>query len=211
MPDDYDARNDIGWLRDQLRQRDRSNAELRAGRDEATDLINRLREHAEEYDTVMEAWREAFDMEQTEAGSWTWKPFWEERAKIIEDYNKLVSRWNKYVPLINVSTQEIGRPLAASEAQAATVTKLHKTGKSLRWIAEETGLGLRTVRTITGRTNGTDRTSKARRQRIEVDKFRRTRWKTQKRTGDALPKRVDQFVKSGEALVKEAKGLGRSR
>jgi hypothetical protein len=37
--------------------------------------------------------------------------------------------------------------LAASEVQAKTVTKLHKQGKSLRWMAEETNLGLRTVRT----------------------------------------------------------------
>jgi ribosome assembly protein YihI (activator of Der GTPase) len=45
------------------------------------------------------------------------------------------------------------------------------------------------VRTIVGRKNGTDRTTKARRERIEIDKFQRARWKSQKRTGDASPSR----------------------
>jgi hypothetical protein len=47
-----------------------------------------------------------------------------------------------------VRPRNVGRPLAASEAQCATVLKLHKAGTSLRAIAEETSLGLRTVRTI---------------------------------------------------------------
>ena len=58
---------------------------------------------------------------------------------------------------------------------------------------------------------GTDRTAKARRQRIEVDKHQRAHWKAQKRTGDALPKRVEQVIETGKALVTEAKGLGRGR
>lgn len=145
-----------------------------------------------------------------EAGSWTWKPFWDERAKLVDDYNELVSRWNAVVPIVNASTRDIGRPLAASEAQVETVAKLHKVGQSLRTIADETGLGLRTVRTIVGRKNGTDRTTKARRERIETDKIARSRWKTRKRAGDALPRRVTAAIKSGAALVKEAKGLGRT-
>jgi Helix-turn-helix domain of resolvase len=52
------------------------------------------------------------------------------------------------VPVLNAGVQDVGRPLAASEAQAATVTKLHKAGKSLRAIVDETSLSPRTVRTI---------------------------------------------------------------
>jgi hypothetical protein len=38
-----------------------------------------------------------------------------------------------------------------------------------------------------------------------------TRWKRQKRTGDAIPKRAQRVVEEGRALIKEAKGLGRGR
>ena len=37
--------------------------------------------------------------------------------------------------MINGRTQPVGRPLAASEAQQATVRKLRKAHRSLRWIA----------------------------------------------------------------------------
>jgi DNA-binding NarL/FixJ family response regulator len=52
-----------------------------------------------------------------------------------EQYNALAGR-------------TVGRPLAASDAQRDAVLKLHKAGKSLRTIAAQTNLGLRTVRTI---------------------------------------------------------------
>jgi hypothetical protein len=58
---------------------------------------------------------------------------------------------------------------------------------------------------------GVDRTTKARRQRIEIDKHQRAHWKAQKRSGDALPKRVEQVIETGKSLVTEAKGLGRGR
>ena len=39
--------------------------------------------------------------------------------------------WNRFVPDYNaiVAPRNVGRPLAASEAQVATVLKLHKAGK----------------------------------------------------------------------------------
>jgi hypothetical protein len=39
----------------------------------------------------------------------------------------------------------------------------------------ETSLSFQTVRTIIGRNNGTDRTSKKRHEKIEIDKFRSKR------------------------------------
>src|SRR5438046_8020082 len=116
-------------------------------------------------------------MVQTATGSWTWGPFWADHNAVIEEYNDLVRRWNKYVPLIN--RQDVGRPLAASDAQCAQVLKLRKAGGSLRGIAEETSLGLNTVRTIIGKANGTDRTTKKRRGRIVPDKQAATRRKRQ--------------------------------
>jgi hypothetical protein len=46
---------------------------------------------------------------------------------------------------------DVGRPLNASEVEAAKVRKLRKAGVSLRGIAASTGLGVRTVRTILDR------------------------------------------------------------
>jgi hypothetical protein len=115
------------------------------------------------------------------------------------------------VPLINAGLQDVGRPLAASDAQAAQVLKLRRQGKSLRGIADETNLSLQTVRTIVDQKRGKDRTTKARRERIEIDKTERLRAKRKKRDGDALPKRVTTFIETGRELVTEAKGLGRAR
>jgi hypothetical protein len=155
-------------------------------------------------------WRETFGMELVEGG-WTWQPFWDDHWKLVARFGDLVKRWNRAVPILNAGSQEVGRPLAASEAQIATVRRLHKQGKSLRWIVDETNLTLRTVRTIVGRDDGTDRTTKTRREKIEIDKFTRSRWKSQKRTGDALPGRVNAVIETGNALATEAKGLGRGR
>jgi hypothetical protein len=38
------------------------------------------------------------------------------------------------VVIINGGLQDVGRLLVVSEAQKANVTKLHKQGRSLRWI-----------------------------------------------------------------------------
>ena len=40
--DDYDQREDPGWFRDELRQRDRLIAELRSELDEANDILRRF-------------------------------------------------------------------------------------------------------------------------------------------------------------------------
>jgi hypothetical protein len=84
--DDCDQHEDPGWFRDQLRQRDGLIAELRSERDEQTDLIRRLREHAEDYVTSIESWRETFEMELTDEG-WSWQPFWDEHWKLVDRLN----------------------------------------------------------------------------------------------------------------------------
>jgi len=148
-----------------------------------------------------------------ENGQWTWEPFWKENWELVDKYNELVKRWNRNVAAF-AGLQDVGRPLAASDAQVAAVTKLHKQGKSLRAIVDETSLSFRTVRTIVERNQGTDRATKARRQKIErigIDKFQRAHWRRQKRDGDALPKRVADVIETGKALVTEAKGLGGAR
>jgi hypothetical protein len=103
--------------------------------------------------------------------------------------------------------RNVGRPLAASEAQRAAVLKLRKAGKSLRVIAEETSLGLRTVCTIVDQGNGTDRTTVKHLARIDPDRKLEASWRARKRVRDSLPKRIGETLERGRALVKEAKGL----
>jgi hypothetical protein len=123
-----------------------------------------------------------------------------------------VRNWNRYLPLINGQPRNVGRPLAASEAQIAEVRRSRRAGRSLRGIADDTGLGLPTVRTIVGQMDSCDRTTVKHRKRLEqIDtRQQRARWKRQGRIGDGLPKRAQALVKQGAALAKEARGLGRS-
>jgi hypothetical protein len=195
----------IASLEDEIKVRDRRIEELRRDVDELRDLMRRMEEQVEDANNVIERWTETFDMEMVEGGSWTWKPFWDEHNGLIDDYNDLVRRWNRFVPLIN--RQPVGRPLAASEAQCETVLKLRRAGNSLRDIAGETSLGLNTIRTIVNKADGTDRTSRKHRDRIEPD--RAMTWKRRKRTGAALPRQAQHTFEEGTALLKEAKGLGR--
>src|SRR5215467_2205732 len=107
----------IGELQDEIKARDRRLEELREEVDELRELTNQLREHVEEADEITESWCETFDMVLTDDGCWTWAPFWDEHNKTIDDYNELVDDWNKYaVPLLRGIKRNVGRPLAASEA-----------------------------------------------------------------------------------------------
>ena len=54
----------------------------------------------------------------------------------------------------------------ASTAQCADVRRRHKSGQSLRRIAEDTSLGLSTARTIVAQGDGRDRTTIKHLQRI---------------------------------------------
>jgi hypothetical protein len=202
----------VGELEDELKRRDERIEELRQEIDEQRDLIQRMEENVDDARGVIERWCEAFQMTQTESGAWSWEPFWDQHNDLVARWNDLVRHWNKYVPLINGRTQPVGRPLAASEAQVAQVLRLHRAGRSLRWIAEEMSLGLNTVRTIVAKGSGADRTTRKHRERverIEIDRPQAIRWKRQKRTGDALPRQAQRAVEGGHVLLKEAKGLGR--
>ena len=158
---------------------------------------------------MLESWQQAFEMVQDDDGKWSWAPWWDQHNDLVDRYNALVRRWNKAVPRLNEGLQDVGRPLAASESQAATVTELRKAGKSLRGIAEEMELGLNTVRIIVGRINRTDRTTRKRWVRLGLDPRELAHQKSRKRTAAALPKRMQAVIETGNELVKEAKGLGR--
>ena len=138
-------------------------------------------------------------------GQWTWEPFWKENWELVDEYNDLVKRWNRAVPISNAGSQDVGRPLAASDARIAVVLRLHKAGKSLRGIADETSLSLRTVRRPRARCGshhqGTAREDRGRQasagalEGAEADRR-------------CAAQQVQAVIETGKALVQEAKGLG---
>jgi hypothetical protein len=88
---------------------------------------------------------------------------------LVDEYNARVA------PL------PIGRPLAASEAQQEHVRALYclPPRASLREIAKETGLGLRTIRTIIGKIEGTERTTVKRKKlrRLQLNRAKMATWR----------------------------------
>ncbi len=99
--------------------------------------------------------------------------------------------------------------MAASKAQIAKVKELRKAGHSLRAVAKQTGLSLRTVRTIldnaAGRGRRADRASELRRK--EFGRMRAAAFRAKKRRFEALPKEINHLLKSSATLDKAARGL----
>jgi hypothetical protein len=124
-------------------------------------------------------------------------------------YVDLVRKWNRNVADFNamVRRRNVGRPLAASDAQRRTVLTLHKADGSLRGIAEETSLGLNTVRTIVAQRDRRDRTSVKYLERVHRDMGEERTWQRQQRTRRGLLGRLDAIQRKGAELHKEAKGL----
>jgi hypothetical protein len=75
---------------------------------------------------------------------------------------------------------------------------------------DETRLGLRTAPTIVDGKAGRDRTTMKHLERITPDRREVLEWRSRKRVRDGLPKRINETLKAGKALVKAAKGLGHS-
>jgi hypothetical protein len=138
---------DIQDLQDRLADAERRIAELKAERDEARNLVDQMVDKVSDGNTVIERWREAFDMTLNDKGMWTWDPFIQRHDDLVGRYNELLAKWNRFVPTYNanVAPQPIGRPLDASPTQCAAVLKLRKAGKSFRAVVDETGLSLQTV------------------------------------------------------------------
>jgi hypothetical protein len=84
------------------------------------------------------------------------------------------------------------------------VLKRHKAGQSLRSIAEDTNLGLRTVRTIIDKADGVDRATLARLQRIAPNKLAEARERMHRRARALIPRRVTELQKRGAKLRKKA-------
>jgi len=199
----------IAELEYALKEKERRLQEVKADLDKANDLVQRMREQVQECDEIVEAWKEAFDMRPTDSGSWTWAPWVNRCEEWHDEYVDIARKWNYIVPIFNakVRPRNVGRPLAASDAQRETVLKLRKRRMSLRAIAEETSLGLSTVRTIVDQGDQRDRTSVKYLKRIRRDMGEERTWQSRQRSRHSLPRRIKTLERQSAELRKEAKGL----
>jgi hypothetical protein len=201
----------IAELEDALKEKERRLQELKADLDKANDLIERQREHVQDSSDLIDSWIEAFDMHLNAEGVWEWRASFVEGHEWFGKYVALAKQWNQIVPEYNAVVaprrRNVGRPLAASDAQRQTVLKLRKAGQSLRAIAEETSLGLNTVRTIVDQRDQRDRTTIKHMERIRRDMGEERTWLSRKRTRDGLPRRINALRQQRAELQKEAKGL----
>src|SRR5215204_5209557 len=144
----------IAELGVELQRRDDKIKELNRERDEARELVDRMREQVETGNELFDGCIEVFDMQQGEGGAWLFDPsqstLWEQHDDLWKKHQVLIRQWNKFVSRYNavISPRERGRPIAASDAQQAEVLKRRKAGETLRGIAAATGLTPGTVRTI---------------------------------------------------------------
>jgi hypothetical protein len=193
------SEHSVADLEEKLEAKDKRIAELRDELDEERERCQRMREHIEERESIIQSWIEAFELELKDDGNYSMGPFWAGYNKHIDEYNDLVRQWNRFC--VSTRQRNVGRPLAASDAQSAQVLKLHKKGVSLWSIVDETSLGFQTVRTVIAKQIGADRTTKRHRHRLTLDPgLRRIA-----RTGNAMPGQVNRLLKAGRDLVKEAK------
>jgi hypothetical protein len=200
----------IAELEDALKEKERRLQELKADLDKANDLVQRQDEHIRACAETIEAWKTAFEMKLRADGVWVWNEAAVAGDKWHDRYVDLVHKWNRNVADFNtnmVRRRDVGRPLAASDAQRQTVIKLRTAGKSLRAIAKQTGLGLTTVRTILDQRDRRDRASLKLLERIGQDTAEERTWQSRKRVRHGLPRRIDAAQRQGAELRKEAKRL----
>ena len=168
----------IAELADDLKQRDQRIKELTKERDDERELVVQMRDHVEDAHALIDQWMESFGMVLDDDGKWAFPETPEhELYEASRDYRELAQKMEFGSSLIQpiVPPRNVGRPVAASEAQDATVLKLRKAGRSLRAIVEDTSLGLGTVRTIVEKGNGIDRATMRRLERIAPDNSPRRR------------------------------------
>jgi hypothetical protein len=197
----------IADLQRELKFRDERISELKIELEEQRELVSNMEEHNKERDEQLEGFIAAFGLVLDDDGKWSNGEFIDKHNELCDSYDALVSRYNKLVGRFNrniASVNPVGRPIAASVAQQEQIIRHHKRGKSSRWIAEEMTLSRRTVTTIIGKLDGSDRTGNLRRMRLGLE-LKRKDWRRAAR--DRFPKQVAKHFEKGRELLKEAKGL----
>ncbi len=187
------------------RQRiDELNLEVDANRQ----TLRGMEDYVQERDAYLETFITAFGIELGSDDVYRWGEFVKGHNQLCDDYNSLVTKHNKLVRAYNaigVELQPVGRPIAASQAQQRRILMFYQSGWSSRRIAETMTLSRRTVTTIIGKANGTDRTTERHRERLGLETIlKRKDWR--RRSRDSLPKQATALRKQARDLLKEAKG-----
>lgn len=206
-----DQTDDVEQLRANLR-------DLRRRLTEAEELgstIGEVHQRLEDAAETREQWIEEFKMELTEQNTWRFNPDsfagWDAYEELRQRYEALIKEWNEFVPqyndaVVSRSVRQVGRPLAASESQVARVLALRGQGRSYGWIAEATGLGLKTIRSIVTRPER----EKAERQLLKRRALNREdarRYRARKAARERLESRITDEAKDMTRLLKATKGL----
>jgi hypothetical protein len=174
--------------------------------------IERAHEQVEKSNQTIRQWIEGFEMTVADKGWARKEDLIECYYDLVNEYNKLVRKWNRYIGSIK-TRQAIGRPLRANEAQQARVRKLRKVGHTVREIANETNLSFQTIRTILSHKGGVGRTDEKNNKlgKIELDYHRMNSWRDRHRMDDvqinAVLKDSKNLLKDGENLLKDGRDL----
>jgi hypothetical protein len=144
--------------RTEIEKRDRRIKGLTDKLERKRNLVRDMRQHVERTIGLTQRWADT--LYRSEDSRRKLDDALKDYENLRTEFNELVRLWNRYIEM--VGPQPVGRPLQATDAQIDEVRKLRNAGASLRNIATETNLGLRTVRTITGQQDGSDRTSEKR-------------------------------------------------
>ena len=195
----------IADLERELQFRDRRINELKNEIDGLRQEVREMEDWVTERDAYLEQFITTFGLELDGDGSYRNGDFIQGHQRLADKYNDLVGRHNKLIRRFNAniaSVQSVGRPLAASEAQQFQILKLHNTGKSSRWIAEELTLSRRAVTTVIDKDEGTDRTTTQRRLRLGLEPKRKD-WR--QAAIASLPRQATKLRKDAKKLLKEAR------
>jgi hypothetical protein len=192
-------------LERELKFRDRRINELKNEIDGLRQEVREMEDGVTERDAYLEQFITTFGLELDNDGYYRNGDFIQGHQRLADEYNDLVGRHNKLVRCFNaniVRVQPVGRLIAASEAQQDRVLKLHKAGKSSRWIADEMGLSRRTVTTVIAKSEGTDRTTSRHRLRLGLQPKRKD-WR--QAAIMSLPRHATELRKEAKKLLKEAR------
>jgi len=195
----------IADLERELKFRDRRINELKNEIDGLRQEVREMEDWVTERDAYLEQFITTFGLELDNDGHYRNGNFIRDHQQLFNQHNDLISRYNKLVRRFNaniVRVQPVGRPIAASEAQQDRVLKLHKAGKSPRWIADEMGLSRRTVTTVITKSEGTDRTTSRHRLRLGLQPKRKD-WR--QAAIMSLPRHATELRKDAKKLLKEAR------
>jgi predicted nucleic acid-binding Zn-ribbon protein len=85
MPQEKPEPDRIRELEDALKEAERRVAEMRAERDQAFELVEQMKEHVSDVDTLIDSWIEAFEMQLSEDRKRTRDALPESIKKILAD------------------------------------------------------------------------------------------------------------------------------